>query len=157
MSTLHKFVVTSVATIVIPLWGMIGIWTHRFGFHNEWEFWAYSIVVGLFSPPLYAFSQTMMAELSPPGFDNMYFSLFGLSNRASSVIGPNVIQAIINKTGNNWMGFPFLFAICAVACPIIWFGVDVEKGRRDAVAFGQSRRAAEAAKVQFNEDSISHS
>ena len=26
---------------------------------------------GLFQAPYYAFSQTMMAELSPPGFDNM--------------------------------------------------------------------------------------
>ena len=32
---------------------------------------AYNIVFGLFQAPYYAFSQTMMAELSPPGFDNM--------------------------------------------------------------------------------------
>jgi len=30
----------------------------------------------------------MMAELCPPGYDNMFFGFFGLSNRASSVIGP---------------------------------------------------------------------
>ena len=63
---------------------------------------------GLFQAPYYAFSQTMMAELTPPGFDNMvcpivfpltvtltltvftfvqFFGLFGLSNRASSKIG----------------------------------------------------------------------
>lgn len=40
-------------------------------FHNAWEFWAYNVVFGLFQAPYYAFSQTMMAELSPPGFDNM--------------------------------------------------------------------------------------
>jgi Vacuole effluxer Atg22 like len=40
-------------------------------FHNKWEFWAYNVVFGLFQAPYYAFSQTMMAELSPPGFDNM--------------------------------------------------------------------------------------
>jgi hypothetical protein len=32
---------------------------------------AYNVVSGLFQAPYYAFSQTMMAELSPPGFDNM--------------------------------------------------------------------------------------
>ncbi|KAG6894689.1 hypothetical protein C0992_005116 [Termitomyces sp. T32_za158] len=107
-----------------------------------------------------------MAELSPPGFDNMasdlsffigdctayaqtvltlslaqFFGLFGLSNRASSMIGPNVIQAIIDATGNNWMGFPFLFALCACASLVIWFGVDVAKGRSDAVAWAQKVRA----------------
>jgi MFS-type transporter involved in bile tolerance (Atg22 family) len=46
---------------------------HRF--HNVWEFWAYNVVFGLFQAPYYAFAQTMMAELTPPGFDNMVRSL----------------------------------------------------------------------------------
>lgn len=28
---MEKFVVTNVVTILIPLWGMIGIWTEKFG------------------------------------------------------------------------------------------------------------------------------
>ncbi|RXW25436.1 hypothetical protein EST38_g421 [Candolleomyces aberdarensis] len=142
ISTKRMFVVTNVVTVLIPLWGMIGIWTERFGFHKEWEFWAYNVVFGLFQAPYYAFSQTMMAELTPPGFDNMFFGLFGLSNRASSMIGPNVIQAIIDKShGNNWYGFPFLFALCVAASIVIWFGVDVEKGRRDAGRWASEKRA----------------
>lgn len=96
-----KFVVTNVVTILIPLWGMIGIWTQKFGFHNVWEFWcaldsgytsdidllthsfcrAYNVVFGLFQAPYYAFSQTMMAELAPPGFDNMVTSIIHMSIR----------------------------------------------------------------------------
>lgn len=73
----------------------------------------------------------------------MFFGLFGLSNRASSIIGPNVIQAIIdNADGNNWMGFPFLFAMAAAASLVIWFGVNIEKGRKDAISFAQRRRSA---------------
>ncbi|KAG1851413.1 vacuole effluxer Atg22 like-domain-containing protein [Suillus subluteus] len=129
INTKKMFVVTNVVTILIPLWGMIGIWTEKLGFHNVWEFWAYNIVFGLFQAPYYTFSQIMMAELSPPGFDNMFFSLFGLSNCASSMVGPNVIQVIINRTGNDWQGFPFLFALCTAASVVIWFGVDVTKGQ----------------------------
>ncbi|KAF8512989.1 autophagy-related protein 22-like protein [Gautieria morchelliformis] len=147
IDTKKMFVVTNVATIFIPLWGMVGIWTSKIGFHNAWEFWAYNAVFGLFQAPYYAFSQTMMAELTPPGFDNMFFGLFGLSNRASSMIGPNVIQAIINNTQNNWEGFPFLFALCAAASLIIWVGVDVPKGRRDAVRFAAEKRASSAAVI----------
>ncbi|KAH8113677.1 MFS general substrate transporter [Phellopilus nigrolimitatus] len=143
--TKRMFIVTNVVTMFIPLWGMIGIWTQKFGFHNVWEFWAYNVVFGLFQAPYYSFSQTMMAELSPPGFDNMYFGLFGLSNRASSMIGPNVIQAIIDKSGSNWMGFPFLFALCVAASLVIWFGVDVEKGRRAAIVFSRAHRAVDGA------------
>ncbi|KAL1664481.1 autophagy-related protein 22-like protein [Schizophyllum commune] len=144
ISTKKMFIVTNVVTMMIPLWGMIGIWTEKLGFHNVWEFWAYNVLFGLFQAPYYAFSQTMMAELTPPGFDNMFFGLFGLSNRASSMIGPNVIQAIIDRSGSNWYGFPFLFALCVCASVVIWFGVDVERGRRDAVAWAEGVRREQA-------------
>src|SRR6266403_6338520 len=69
-----------------------------------------------------------------------FFGLFGLSNTASSMIGPNVIQMIINRTGNNWDGFPFLFFLCTCASLVIWFAVDVPKGRRAAVRWAAERR-----------------
>jgi hypothetical protein len=59
--------------------------------------------------------------------------------KQSSIIGPNVIQAIINDTQNNWMGFPFLFAICAMAMIAIAL-VDVEKGRENAREFAEAHR-----------------
>ncbi|KAF8551739.1 MFS general substrate transporter [Imleria badia] len=140
ISTKKMFAVTNVVSILIPLWGMIGIWTDKFGFHNVWEFWAYNVLFGLFQASYYAYAQTMMAELSPPGFDNMFFGLYGLSNRASSIVGPCVVQAIIDKTQDNWKGFPFLFAICTAASLVIWFGVDVTKGRRDAARWAAAQR-----------------
>lgn len=76
-----------------------------------------------------------MAELSPPGYYNMFYGLFGISNVASSIIGPNVIQAIIDsKDGQSWYGFPFLFALCLVASIVILVFVDVNKGRRDGTS-----------------------
>lgn len=87
------------------------------------------------------------------------------------MIGPNVIQAIIDDTGNNWKGFPFLFAICTAASLVIWFGkrrsfscacvyaemyagVDVTTGRRDAVAWADKNRRYIDTGV-FGEDSES--
>lgn len=49
ISTKKMFFVTNVFSILIPFWGMIGIWTDRIGFHQAWEFWAYNVVFGLFS------------------------------------------------------------------------------------------------------------
>jgi hypothetical protein len=63
------------------------------------------------------------------------------------MIGPNVIQAIIDKTGNNWDGFPFLFAMCTAASLVIWFGVDVKKGRRDAAQWAVERISTSSGKV----------
>jgi MFS-type transporter involved in bile tolerance (Atg22 family) len=69
-----------------------------------------------------------------------FFALLGFSNTVSSIIGPGVIQAIIDSTGNNWQGFAFLFALSVVASMTIWFGVDVTKGRRDAIAWAESQK-----------------
>jgi hypothetical protein len=57
------------------------------------------------------------------------------------MVGPSVIQGIIDKTGNNWQGFPFLFAMCTAASVVIWFGVDITKGRRDAVRWAAEQRS----------------
>jgi MFS-type transporter involved in bile tolerance (Atg22 family) len=81
--------VTTLGTL-FPLWGVIGLWTDKFGFHNAWEFWVYNALAGLVIGPSYSFTQTMMSELTPPGFEYMFFGLFGLSSRSASVIGPNV-------------------------------------------------------------------
>ncbi|KAJ5594855.1 uncharacterized protein N7459_001063 [Penicillium hispanicum] len=138
--TKTMFLVTNFFSVFIPFWGMLGLWTTRIGYHNRWEFYFYNVVFGLFQAPYYAYAQTMISELMPRGYDNMLFALFGITNRASSIIGPNVIQAIINDTRNNWMGFPFLFAVCFAAMLAIGF-VDIEKGREDCRKFTEQRRA----------------
>jgi len=63
------------------------------------------------------------------------------------MVGPNVIQVIINNTGNNWEGFPFLFALCTIASLVIWFGVDVNKGRLDAIGWARKNSNTEYADV----------
>ncbi|KAL1853476.1 hypothetical protein Plec18170_005473 [Paecilomyces lecythidis] len=74
--------------------------------------------------------------------------------RQSSIIGPNVVQAIINDTENNWMGFPFLFAICAAAMIGIIF-VDIEKGRDDARKFAEERKISRvAAETGISKDDL---
>jgi len=91
-----------------------------------------NVVFGLVIGPNYAITQTMMGELTPPGFEYMFFGLFGLANRSAAIIGPNVIQAIINRDGNNWKAFPVLFVLSALGCLVGWLGVNTQKGRHAA-------------------------
>ena len=167
---------------------MIGIWTNKLGldliysslylpsdnmicvlrrFHNAWEFWVYSVVYGLVVGPNYSISQTMMGELTPPGFEYMvgvalwsqapvahitqFFGLFGLSNRSASILGPNVIQVIVDKKGNNWKVFPVLFALSALGCLVAWFGINVPKGRLAATQWAAEKRAMGAGRVLLRE------
>ncbi|TVY86682.1 Adenosine deaminase, partial [Lachnellula willkommii] len=105
----------------------------------------YNVLFGLFQAPYYAYAQTMMSEVTPRGYENMFFGLFGITNRASSIIGPNIVQAIINSTNNNWMGFPFLFSLCFAASVVIWF-VDIEKGRENCRKYVEERKLMRVAR-----------
>ena len=42
-----------------------------------------------------------------------------------------MIQAVVDKGGNNWKAFPVLFVLSALACLVAWF-VNVPKGRHAA-------------------------
>lgn len=33
------FNIVAIAIILLDGWGMIGIWTQKFGFHHLWEIW----------------------------------------------------------------------------------------------------------------------
>jgi MFS-type transporter involved in bile tolerance (Atg22 family) len=63
-----------------------------------------------------------------------------MTNRTSSIIGPNVVQAIIGRTGDTWQGFTFLFASCLASGLVIWLAVDVSKGRSHAAHWAAEHR-----------------
>ncbi|KAF2147575.1 uncharacterized protein K452DRAFT_217809 [Aplosporella prunicola CBS 121167] len=145
ISTKRMFMVTNAFSVLLPFYGMLGLWTRRVGFHRIYDFWLYNVVFGLFQAPYYAYAQTMMSEVTPRGYEGMFFGLFGITNRASSVIGPNVVQAIVNASGNNWLGFPFLVGLCTAAVVVIWF-VDVEEGREACRRFVDERKMVRVAR-----------
>lgn len=51
------------------------VWTQKFGFHNVWEFWLYQVYYGFFVCPWYAYSFTMVSEVTPRGKEFLFFSL----------------------------------------------------------------------------------
>jgi hypothetical protein len=53
-----------------------------------------------------------------------------------------VIQAVVDKKGNNWKAFPVLFVLSALGCLVAWFGVNVPKGRRAALQWAAEQREA---------------
>ncbi|KAK4997369.1 hypothetical protein LTR28_013997, partial [Elasticomyces elasticus] len=73
LSTKTMFNAVAVGIIVLDGWGMIGIWTQRFGFHHVWEV---------------CYSQTMISEVTPRGKEFLFFSLFSIIGKTSAFIGP---------------------------------------------------------------------
>ena len=136
------FNIVAVAIILLDGWGMIGIWTHRFGFHHVWEVWLYQAYYGLVVCPWYSYSQIMISEVTPRGKEFLFFSLFSIIGKTSSFIGPFISSAIIDDTGNNSSPFYFLFALSLASFLFLLFFVDVKKSRVEQAAFLERERIA---------------
>lgn len=118
-------------------WGMIGIWTQSFGFHNAWEFWLYQTIYGLFVCPWYSYSQIMISEVTPRGKEFLFFSLFSIISKTSSFIGPLVSSAIIDASpnGNNSTPFYFLLGLTLLSGGILILVLDLGKSRIEQAQF----------------------
>ena len=95
IKTKYIFIVTNFFSVFIPFYGMLGLWTTKVGYHHVRDFWIYNILVGLFQAPYFAYSQTMMSEVTPRGYENMFFGLFGITNRAVSSLAADHTQKLI--------------------------------------------------------------
>lgn len=146
LSTKTMFNAVAVCIILLDAWGMIGIWTQKFGFHNAWEFWVYQAFYGLLVCPWYSYSQTMISEVSPKGRDSLFFSLFSIVGKTSSFIGPLVSSAIIDAspTSNESSPFYFLFALSLASFVFLLFFVDLKKSRLEQAAFLEKAEGASA-------------
>ncbi|KAL4987234.1 autophagy-related protein 22-like protein [Aspergillus falconensis] len=133
------------AIIVLDLWGMIGIFTNRFGFHHTWEIWAYQAYYGLFVCPWYSYSQIMISEVTPRGHEFLFFSLFSIVGKTSSFIGPLVSSAIIDasESGNASLPFYFLVGISVLAAGVLGVWLDLGRSRREQEAFLEEKKLRE--------------
>lgn len=143
LSTKVMFDAVMIGIILLDGWGMIGIWTHKFGFHNEWEFWLFQVYYGIAVCPWYSYSQIMISEVTPRGKEFLFFSLFSIMGKTSAFIGPIVSSAIIDASpsNNNSLPFYFLIGISILSFGILAFFVDLKKSRREQEAFLQREKA----------------
>ncbi|KAL2049363.1 hypothetical protein ABVK25_010373 [Lepraria finkii] len=137
LSTKTMFNAVVVGIILLDGWGMIGIWTQRFGFHHVWEFWVYQTFYGLFVCPWYSYSQIMISEVTPRGKEFLFFSLFSIIGKTSSFIGPLVAAAIIDASphGNNSTPFYFLFGLSLLSAGLLVAFLDLKKSRVEQARF----------------------
>ncbi|CAL1717102.1 unnamed protein product [Somion occarium] len=136
--------------LILTIWGLIGVHTDKFGFKHVWEIWLYQAFYGLMVCPWYAYSQTMISEVSPLPQMFLFFALFSVVGKTSAFIGPLVSSAIITASGNNDnMPFAFLFGLGSLSTIFLYF-VDVKKSRIECEEFV----AAEARRKAFDDANV---
>ncbi|RCI07136.1 hypothetical protein CU098_011907 [Rhizopus stolonifer] len=136
LKTKTSLLMIMILTGLVPLWGCFGIFFDNFGLKTINEMWVFNVWAGLFIAPIWAWQQTMLAELIPKGKENLFFGLFGIVNKASSWIGPVVIGAITEATSSIWKGWPFVLGLFIVAIAIV-FWIDVDDAKKDSCEYTQ--------------------
>ncbi|KAI8069525.1 autophagy-related protein 22-like protein [Gongronella butleri] len=128
--TKTNLMIIVVTTGIVPIWGCFGIGLDNFGLKTPWELWVLAVWSGFFTGPIWAWQQTMLAELVPRGKENMFFGLFGITNKASSWIGATIIGAVTQGTANPYVGWPVIAGMFVIATVLLWF-VDVDAAKME--------------------------
>ena len=133
-----KSVVFSALLIVslIPIYGLIGFWTDDWGLHYGFEVVIIACVFGLCFGVVVAYSRSIMAQLIPPGYEAQFFSIFEITNRGSSWLGPVVVSQVYKQTGE--LRYAFIYILATTLIPALLLGMlDIEDGRKRAQEYAQ--------------------
>ncbi|KAF9360496.1 Autophagy protein 22 [Mortierella sp. NVP85] len=124
----------SAAFALVPVYVLIGF-SNVFGLVHSVEIWPTLVYFGLMLGAFQSFSRVMYASLVPKGKESEFFSLYGITDKSSSWLGPLITGAIIENNDTRW-GFVFPLAMMVIPLAIIWW-VDVDQGIKDAERFSE--------------------
>lgn len=127
---------------LIPIYGLMGYlpFVQRWGvlgLQQPWEMYPLAAVYGLVLGGLGGYCRSLFGELIPPGSEAAFYALYAITDKGSSVFGPTIVGAIIDKTGSIRPAFWFLGALVALPAPMIWL-IDVERGKREGEALART-------------------
>jgi UMF1 family MFS transporter len=129
-----KFMMVLMLSIscILPLWGIIGLFSQSFGLRSIGEVFGFSFLYGLILGSLQSYSRTLFCSVIPKGSESQFFGLYEITDKGSSWIGPLVLSAVYAKTGELRYALIFLFFMLFIPCVMISFFVDFEEGKKAA-------------------------
>lgn len=124
---------------LIPLYGILGflpsVQELGIGLQQPWEMYPLGAVYGLVMGGLSSYCRSFFAELIPPGHEAAFYALYAITDKGSSVFGPAIVGAITDRYGEIRPAFVFLAILIFLPLPLMLL-VDVDRGKRDALALG---------------------
>jgi UMF1 family MFS transporter len=124
---------------LIPLYGLLGfipaVQRVGLGLHQPWEMYPLGAVYGLVMGGLSSYCRSFFGQLIPPGYEAAFYALYAITDKGSSIFGPAIVGAITDRYGEIRPAFVFLAVLIIVPLPLMLL-VDVDRGKRDALALG---------------------
>lgn len=117
---------------VVCLYGTLGlIDSLPFGLKTTAEMYIFAAVHGLHVGALQSFQRALFADLIIPGRETEFFSLYAITDKGSSWLGPFVIGIIKQTTGSFRGGFIYLLIMLVLPALGLAIFVDHDQGLID--------------------------
>lgn len=132
----HQTILVCIALFeLIPIYGLMGYlpFIQRWGvlgLQQPWEMYPLAGVYGLVLGGLNSYCRSLFGELIPPGSEAAFYALYAITDKGSSVFGPTIVGAIIDRTGSIRPAFWFLAVLVGLPAPLIYF-INVERGKSE--------------------------
>ncbi|CCH58299.1 hypothetical protein TBLA_0A05060 [Henningerozyma blattae CBS 6284] len=102
----------------IPFYGILGFIFQSFGLKHQFEMYFMAIWYGISLGSIAAVSRSVFSLIIPRGRESTFFSLFNVTDKGSSILGPFLIGLITDKTHNIRYSFYLLFVLIMASLPI---------------------------------------
>ncbi|GMK55852.1 hypothetical protein CspeluHIS016_0209080 [Cutaneotrichosporon spelunceum] len=138
LGNLRLLIYIVLAAQVLPLYACAGLVIRVGGLRTEAEMYVAAAWFGLLYGPFNSYARAVYAEMIPPGHESTFFSLFSLTDKSASFVGPLTVGLIADSTGNIRLGFVFLAVMLAIPVPVLMH-VRVRRGVEEALAWSAER------------------
>ncbi|KAF2219988.1 autophagy protein Atg22 [Elsinoe ampelina] len=123
---------------MIPLYGLLGFIPAIkrlgvIGLQQPWEMYPLGAVYGFVMGGLSSYCRSLFGELIPEGSEAAFYALYAVTDKGSSVLGPAVVGAITDATGEIRPAFWFLSALIGASLIPLSF-LNVDRGKKEAAA-----------------------
>jgi UMF1 family MFS transporter len=137
---------------LVPIYGLLGfipaIKNLGFlGLQQPWEMYPLGVVYGLVMGGLSSYCRSFFGELIPPGYEASFYSLYAITDKGSSIFGPTIVGLITDRYGEIRPAFFFLAVLILSPLPLMLL-VDVDRGKRDAIALSAELEETESPEAQ---------
>lgn len=119
-------------TVIITLIGWAGLVIYAYAFmHTPAQVWPWAFCNALVLGSSQALSRSIFAKMVPAGKEASYFSLYEISERGTSWVGPFIFSLAVQMTGSSRLSLLPLTGFFVVGIVILLF-TDVRQASQDA-------------------------
>ncbi|KAI8619730.1 autophagy-related protein 22-like protein [Chytriomyces sp. MP71] len=128
---------------LVPLWGCLSLIPGSpVGMVHGMEIYAFGVLIGLLLGATQSTCRSLFSQLLPPGFESEFFSLYEITDKGSSWLGPLVVGIIFDTAPTK--SYAFVFVAAQFLMGMAFFSlVNVRNGVEEAKRFAEIQKAEE--------------